>query len=210
MDGPSESLSEFYETHHSTARNHGDFIFVPERIPFFMRALAPPGKRILDLGCRAGAFTRSFLDGNHVVGLDVDRVALEAAAKLGIETVLADVEAELPFPDASFDAVIAGELLEHVRYPAAVLSEARRVLRPGGVFVGSVPNIYNLHNRLAFLRGRPPDDDQTHLHTFSPAAVAALLEPFADVEIEFFGGRFIRLHRRLLSWDIAFRAIRGS
>ncbi len=204
-----DGLSEFYEEHHSAARNHGDFLYVPERIPFFKSALGSPEKRILDLGCRAGALTRSFLDGNHVVGVDVDRVALAAASELGIETVLADVESALPFPDQSFDAVIVGELLEHVRFPEGVVSEAHRLLRPGGVLVGSVPNVYHLQSRIAFLRGRPPDEDPTHLHMFSPDAVTKLLRNFDDVELVFLGGRFVRFHRRLLSWDIAFRAVRS-
>ena len=77
-----------------------------------------------------------------------------------------------------------------------------------GSLVGSVPNVYNLRSRLSFLHGRPPDPDPTHLHMFSPAGVGALLSGFDDVEIEFFGGRFVRLHGRLLSWDMAFRATR--
>jgi|tagenome__1003787_1003787.scaffolds.fasta_scaffold20092108_1 SAM-dependent methyltransferase len=208
MSAPIANLSEFYEQHHANARSHGAFVFVPERIPFFKKALGAPGKRILDLGCRSGAVARHFVEGNEVVGLDVDRNALQAAEKLGIETVVADVEAPLPFPDMSFDAVVAGELLEHVRFPENVVAEGRRLLRPGGIFVGSVPNMFNLHNRLAFLRGQRPDPDPTHLHMLSPDAVSRLLEEFEDVHMEFFGGRFIRLHRRLLSWDIAFRARR--
>ena len=207
---PNPTLSEFYERHHATARDRGAFVFVPERIPFFKKALGAPGKRILDLGCRSGAVSRHFVDGNEVVGLDVDRVALSTAARLGIETIVADVEESIPFPDECFDAVIAGELLEHVRFPENVVADAHRLLRPGGVFVGSVPNMFNLHNRLAFLRGRRPDEDPTHLHMLSPDAVSALLEPFDDVRMAFFGGRFIRLHRRLLSWDIAFRATRPA
>jgi SAM-dependent methyltransferase len=205
---PIEDLSEQYEDHHHRSRADGEFVYVPERIPFFKRALHPPGKRILDLGCRTGAFTRNFLEGNEVVGMDVDRVALDAATQLGIEPVLANVEEPLPFADASFDAVIAGEVLEHVRFPDAVVAEIARILRPGGVLVGSVPNVYNLRSRLSFLRGGPPDPDPTHLHMYSPSAVAALLAGFDDVEIGFFGGRFIRLHARLLSWDIAFRGVR--
>ena len=77
------SLSEQYERHHRERRDEGDFVFVPERIPLFQAAIGR-GRRVLDLGCRSGAFTRHFLDGNEVVGLDVDRVALDKAAELGI------------------------------------------------------------------------------------------------------------------------------
>ena len=161
------SLQERYEEHHRERREEGDFVFVPERIPLFKEAIGR-GRRVLDLGCRSGALSRHFLDGNEVVGLDVDRAALAKAEALGVETVEADVESPLPLPDQSFDAVVAGELLEHLRFPDALVAEARRVLRPGGVFVGSVPNAFRLQSRLRFLRGRPPEDDPTHLHMYSP------------------------------------------
>lgn len=208
MSAPLDELSRRYERHHAADRDGGEFVFVPERIPFLASALGAPGKRVLDLGCRSGALTRHFLEGNHVVGLDVDRVALEAAARLGIETMLADVERPLPFPDASFDAVVAGELLEHVRFPDAVVVEAARVLRPGGVLTGSVPNAYRLRARLEFLAGRAPDKDPTHLHMYSPASLRALLGALDDVEIRFCGGRFIRLSPPLLGVDMAFRAVK--
>ena len=50
-------------------------------------------------------------------------------------------------PILKYDAVIAGELLEHVRFPDQLVAEAHRILRPGGILLGSVPNVYNLHNR---------------------------------------------------------------
>jgi SAM-dependent methyltransferase len=201
------SLSEQYEKHHRERRDEGDFVFVPERIPFFQEAIGR-GRRVLDLGCRSGAVTRHFLDGNEVVGLDVDRVALDKAAELGIEPVVANVEEPLPFDDVSFDAVVAGELFEHLQFPGAVVAEVRRVLRPGGLLVGSVPNAFRVQSRLRFLRGRPPEDDPTHLHMFSPDAVRALLSGFDDVRLEFVGGRFRRLGARLFARDLVFRARR--
>ena len=197
------SLQERYEEHHRERRDEGDFVFVPERIPFFQEAIGR-GKRVLDLGCRSGALSRHFLDGNEVVGLDVDRVALAKAAELGIEPVLANVEDPLPFPDGSFDAVVVGELLEHLRFPDAVVGESRRVLRPGGVLVGSVPNAFRLQSRLRFLRGHPPEDDPTHLHMFSPGALRELLAGFESVQLAFVGGRYRRLHPRLLARDLVF------
>ena len=201
------SLGERYEQHHRERRAEGDFVFVPERIPIFQAAVGH-GRRVLDLGCRSGALTRHFVEGNEVVGLDVDRVALAKAEALGIETVVANVEEPLPLPDESFDAVVAGELLEHLRFPDALVAEARRVLRSGGVLVGSVPNAFRLQSRLRFFRGRPPEDDPTHLHMLSPGQVRALLADFADVRIYYVGGRYRRLHPRLLARDLVFSAVR--
>ena len=197
------SLQERYEEHHRKRRDEGDFVFVPERIPLFVAAIGRE-KRVLDLGCRSGALTSHFLDGNSVVGLDVDASALEKAAALGIEPVQADVEEPLPFEDASFDAVVAGELFEHLQFPDALVSEIRRVLRPGGTLVGSVPNAFRIQSRLMFLRGRPPEDDPTHLRMFSPDAMRALLGDFDDVELTCVGGRYARLNARLLARDLVF------
>jgi SAM-dependent methyltransferase len=203
-----DELSARYEEHHRERRAEGEFVFVPERIPLFQAAIGH-GKRVLDLGCRSGALTRHFLDGNDVVGLDVDRAALAKAKALGIEPVQANVEDPLPFEDASFDAVVAGELLEHLQFPDALAAEILRVLIPGGVVVGSVPNAYRLQGRLRFLLGRAPEDDPTHLHMFSPAALSELLAGFEDVRLSFVGGRYRRLHARLLARDLVFSARRA-
>lgn len=201
-----DRLSDLYEEHHETARDSGEFVFVPERIPFLVDAVGGPGKRVLDLGCRTGAVSVRFLPGNEVVGMDVDREALEVAARRGIEPVRGNVEEPLPFAAAAFDAVVAGELLEHVRWPADVIREARRVLRPGGVLTGSVPNAYRLQSRLLFLAGRAPEDDPTHLRMYSARSLRQLLDGFEQVTIEYVGGRLRPLHPRLLSRDLAFAA----
>ena len=200
-----KDLSERYEEHHRERRDEGDFVFVPERIPLLVAAIGR-GKRVLDLGCRSGALTRHFLDGNSVVGLDVDPVALDKAAALGIEPVQANVDEPLPFDDSSFDAVVAGELFEHLQFPGALVGEIRRVLRPGGVLAGSVPNAFRVQSRLRFLRGRPPEDDPTHLRMFSPDAVRELLAGLEDVELSFVGGRYTRLSARLFARDLVFTA----
>jgi SAM-dependent methyltransferase len=201
------SLQERYEEHHRERRAEGEFVFVPERIPLFQAAIGR-GKRVLDLGCRSGALTRHILEGNELVGLDVDAAALAKASDLGIEPVQANVEEPLPFEDASFDAVVAGELFEHLQFPDALVAEVARVLRPGGVLVGSVPNAYRLQGRLRFLLGRAPEDDPTHLRMFSPSAMRDLLGGFGSVRLDFVGGRYRRLHPRLLARDVVFSARR--
>jgi len=201
-----EQLDERYREHHRTSRS-SEFVFGgADRAERIADAVGGPGRRVLDLGCRYGALTRWYLDGNDVVGMDVDREALAEAAKLGIETHWGDVEESFPFPEASFDVVVAGELLEHVRQPGDVVAEARRVLRPGGRLVASVPNAFRFKNRVRFALGRRPETDPTHLHIFRPDDVRALLRGWDDVELEFVVGRFVRLHARLMANDIVFSA----
>ncbi len=199
-----EQLSERYSEHNRLERGAG-FVFAgSERIELFRRYVGGPGRRVLDLGCRDGALTREYAAGNEVVGVDADRDALAEAEKIGIETHWADLDQPLPFGDGSFDVVVAGELLEHLRDPRTVVGEVRRVLRPGGTFVASVPNAYRLKNRLRFLLGRKPEDDPTHLQMFAPHDVRALLAGFDEPRLHFIAGRLVRLQPRLFANDIVF------
>jgi len=205
-----DRLSDRYAEHNRSERGRG-FVFAgPERAALFKRIVGGPGRRVLDLGCRDGALTRAYLDGNDIVGVDADREALEEAAKLGIETHWADLDEALELRDESFDVVVAGELLEHLRDPQRVVAEIRRVLRPGGTFVASVPNAYRLKNRLQFLGGRPPDHDPTHLQMFSPGDVRVLLDGFEDSQLHFVAGRLVPLHARLFANDIVFSGRKPS
>jgi 2-polyprenyl-3-methyl-5-hydroxy-6-metoxy-1,4-benzoquinol methylase len=200
-----DALSERYRRHHRG--RPGSFVYGgDERAALFRHYVGGPGRRVLDVGCRYGALTRAYLEGNRVVGIDVDRWALDEAARLGIETHWVDAEQPLPFEDETFDVVVAGELLEHVRDPGALVGEALRVLRPGGLVVGSVPNAFRLKNRLRFLAGVKPEDDPTHLHLFAPADLCALLDRFEETRLHFISSRFIRIHARLAANIIVFAA----
>lgn len=205
---PLEQLEARYREHHDSVRDRRFVFAAPERTPLFRRHVGGPGRRVLDVGCRAGELTRSYLEGNRVVGLDVDRDALAEAAGLGIETVWADAQRRLPFRDETFDVVVAGEVLEHLADPRAFIDEAFRVLRPGGTLVGSIPNAFRLKNRLRFLVGRSPSDDPTMLQLLSPDDLLALLGDFEDARLEFVASRLIRLHRRLMANVMVFSARR--
>jgi 2-polyprenyl-3-methyl-5-hydroxy-6-metoxy-1,4-benzoquinol methylase len=202
-----ERLEQRYREHHREARSP-DFVWArPERSASFRRRVGGPGKRVLDLGCRYGALTAFYAEGNEVVGVDIDREALSvAASRLGIETRWADLDEPLEFADASFDVVVIGEVLEHIRSPEALVDEAVRVLRPGGRVVGSTPNGFRLKNRLAFLLGRHPEPDPTHLHIFAPSDVRALLNGLDDVELSFLAGRLVPVSGRLFANVIFFSA----
>ena len=199
-----DAKSDRYARHNREQRGRGFVYARPERTALFRRYVGGPGKRVLDLGCRDGALSTTYLDGNHVVGVDIDDEALAHAAASGLETRRADLDEPLPFDDETFDVVVAGEVLEHIHSPPALLAEARRVLRPGGTFVGSVPNGFRLKNRLVFVLGRHPEDDPTHLRLFAPDDIRRLLAPFDSPVLHFVAGRFVRLHPRLFANVIVF------
>jgi len=186
--GQSTGLGSAYSAHHAAHGRYGFSYRVADRGPQFA-AWIGTGQRVLDLGCRDGRLTQYYVSANTVMGVDIDPQALTLAhERLGIETVLLDLNrADLSFADGSFTVVVAGELLEHLVNPAAIVREITRVLAPGGLFVGSVPNSFHWRARLAFLRGHSLEDP-THLHLFSRARLGELLQPFSEAEILPVGG----------------------
>ena len=100
------------------------------------------GERVLDLACGTGEFERLVLNDTsnvQIVGIDLApamveraRAKLDAHSEVHIE--LADAH-QLPFADASFDAVVCANTFHYFTHPRQVLREARRVLRPGGRIV---------------------------------------------------------------------------
>lgn len=112
-----------------------------------------PGERVLDLGCGAGRHAfESLRRGGRVVAADTDAGALKDVATLfdamvdegeagegGCGTTARASALDLPFPDGSFDRIIAAEVLEHIPADRRALSELARVLRPGGRIAVTVP-----------------------------------------------------------------------
>lgn len=93
------------------------------------------------------AGTGPVVDGARALGWRV--VQADLFPRPGSGAVMADACAPLPFRDASFDAVLSMEGIEHFENQAAFLRECRRVLRPGGALVLSTPNPINLASRAA-------------------------------------------------------------
>jgi SAM-dependent methyltransferase len=113
------------------------------------------GDRLLDLGCGAGRHAfEAFRRGARVVPLDYSAgelkdvsallAAMQEAGEAGgtADSLAAPVNGDatcLPFADASFDRVIAAEVLEHIPDDTRALAELARVLRPGGTIAVTVP-----------------------------------------------------------------------
>jgi 2-polyprenyl-3-methyl-5-hydroxy-6-metoxy-1,4-benzoquinol methylase len=110
------------------------------------------GNSILDIGCYDGSLGEVVLKkGYKVYGVEAHHEASRRALEKGIEVVKRDIEEGLPWPDNTFDCVIAAEIIEHLYDTTRFIKEIGRVLKPGGVFVMSVPNIACLTNRLRLL-----------------------------------------------------------
>ncbi len=112
-----------------------------------------PGGRLLDLGCGAGRHAFEALRrGARVVAFDYDEVELKDVAAMaatmdeagdiqvpGSASTACGDAARLPFPDGTFDRIIAAEVLEHIPDDEAAIRELVRVLRPGGTMAVTVP-----------------------------------------------------------------------
>jgi len=169
-------LSDFYSYHHTTGKRRNQSVSEEKRSTIFKKWMGK-NKKVLDLGCRDGRLTRHFIDQNEVVGLDIDKIALEECAKnLSIETKWVDFSIQIPLQTSSFDVIVAGEVIEHLPCPAITMAEASRILKPNGLFIGSVPNSYHIKNRLRVLKGSLIDNDQTHLRTYNVTLLKHYLE----------------------------------
>ena len=163
----------------------------------FLLSHIDAGERVLDVGCGEGRFAAELVRaGAQVVGIDVAAEPLRRARERHPELDLRQVPVAggWPLDDASFDAVWAGEVIEHVLDTAGWLSELRRVLRSGGRLLLSTPG----HGRLrmlgwalaphAFAAHFDPRAD--HLRFYTSRTLTELLEDFGfhDVAVRRAGG----------------------
>ncbi len=143
MSDPNPTLGK-EEYVHGYSPEHRQFLSsrTATREAAFLLPHLRPGMRLLDCGCGMGALTTSlaeWLYPGEVIGFDREQSQIEAARDWAGEKGVGNVRFELGniyeigYPDASFDAVFAFTVLEHVREPLRAMMEMRRVLKPNGV-----------------------------------------------------------------------------
>ena len=154
----------------------------------------PPGGRVLDAGCSAGYLAERLVQrGSTVVGLELDPEAAEKARRVCEEVLVGDVETmDLPFEPASFDAIVCGDLIEHLRDPGSFLARVGPLLRGGGRLALTTPNVANWTIRLQLLFGRFRYTergilDRTHTHLFTRSTLVDAVEGagYAVDEVDF-------------------------
>lgn len=119
----------------------------PAHLAAFVAGLGHVGAA-LDIGCGDGRLS-ALLDAGELTVADVSEVALERAVRRlpAARGVVLEPDAPLPLADNGFELVLCAETIEHVRDVQLLLSEARRVLRPGGRLALTTP----AHSRLTGL-----------------------------------------------------------
>ena len=155
------------------------------------------GKKVLDMGCGDGVLSYLIAQtGGSVSGIDLCKFAVEYAKKKAtrrqahIDFSIQDV-CGTSFPDGVFDAVVSNEVIEHLIKPERMLSEIKRVLRPGGVAVLSTP-----------IRVSKEPLDQYHMHEW-------FREDFCDMIESVFPESKYRVSHPLALTDIWYRSRSG-
>jgi 2-polyprenyl-3-methyl-5-hydroxy-6-metoxy-1,4-benzoquinol methylase len=164
----------------------GDDRYYGETRPELRELVPRTARRILDVGCGAGALgaalKRDLVDA-EVIGIE----AFPAAADLAEENLDAvlrlDLQArpELPYEHGAFDAMVFGDVLEHMHDPHGVLTTLRPYLAPDGVIVCSIPNVrhWSVIGPLVLNDRWTYEDsgllDRTHVHFFTLHEIDTML-----------------------------------
>ena len=142
-----------------------------------------PDRRVLDLGCGTGHTARLLREqGCTVVGVEFDERAAVSAGAWCERVVVCDLDVTSVadvLAGEQFDVVVAGDILEHLRDPEALLRSLVPLLSPDGTVVASVPNVAHGSVRLALVSGRFDYADlgildRTHLRFFTRDSIEQL------------------------------------
>jgi len=148
-----DQIAPVYEDRYRDPRGDAYYRHISRELGRYL----PDRGRILDLGCGTGLFFRRFIQNGTIEGVGLDlssgmvRLARHQAASRHVEYTLGRVES-LPFLDESFDGISSMLAFSYFTHPDQMLSEAYRVLRPGGVmtictlarniFTSALPPLY--------------------------------------------------------------------
>lgn len=158
-------------------RVKGKFELKPERrilalkgrnVGIFENVVKDKNAKILDFGAGSGAFLQAIHKKGygHLFACDIDDYLADQFRPLLKDFQELDASYhKFKWQSASFDVVTAWEVFEHLENPHNAIREIRRILKPGGLLIFSVPNIFHIVSRLVFLkRGLFPRWNETNNH----------------------------------------------
>jgi 2-polyprenyl-3-methyl-5-hydroxy-6-metoxy-1,4-benzoquinol methylase len=160
---------------------HDPFYFGHAR-PEVLELIPRSARRILDIGCGAGRLGAALKARQpaEVTGIELDEAAATAARQHLDQVCAGDVERLEPdFAEGSFDAIVCGDVLEHLREPERLLQRARAWLAPEGRLIASIPNVRHHSVIRSLLEGNWTYEsagllDRTHLRFFTRREIEKL------------------------------------
>jgi 2-polyprenyl-3-methyl-5-hydroxy-6-metoxy-1,4-benzoquinol methylase len=150
-------------------------------------------KRVLEAGCASGHVSeRLSLQGCSVVGIEIEAGIVEPAMQWLERVVIGNIEDEALWDELEgeyFDAILFGDVLEHLKDPLKTLREATTHLNPSGTVVISVPNIAHADVKVALIKGAFPyhEDgllDRTHIRFFTKDSLLELVRDAGMAVVE--------------------------
>ncbi|MEQ9094321.1 MAG: class I SAM-dependent methyltransferase [Miltoncostaeaceae bacterium] len=171
---------------HDTATYDGEDRYFNHERPELVALVPPDARRVLDVGCGSGALGAAVMrerPGCEVVGIEWFEDALAHARTRLTDAWRIDLNAfqELPAGPGTFDAIVCGDVLEHLLDPEHTIGVLRPYLAPGGRLIISVPNVRHwsvvfpllVHDRFEYTDAGLLD--RTHVHLFTVSELALML-----------------------------------
>jgi SAM-dependent methyltransferase len=174
-------------------REYSESVIADQRYPYksgrfgshaaIERLMGPgSGRTALDVGCGGGFVAESLSQHGWVVdGIETDPELAEQATRRCRSVFRVDASHLAEHGLGVYDAIVLGDVLEHISDPVGVLGSAKELLRPDGFIVISIPNVAHVFVRLSLLSGRFNYQDRgildrTHLRFFTRRTFRDLIE----------------------------------
>ncbi len=147
--------------------------------PHILNEINSDGKkdvRVIEIGCDCGATLlgiKNKIPDAKIYGCDISELAVKIASRITDGAFVSNIEEEnIPVEPHSFDYVIFGDVLEHLHNPKRTLEYVKRILKPDGKVVASIPNLMNISVMKQLLKGDFTYTetgllDKTHIHLFT-------------------------------------------
>jgi len=129
---------------------------------------ATPRPRVADLGAGTGIVLARLPGRTETVGVEFDGEALEFARSRGVTRLIRGSCERLPLGDETLDAALVLDVLEHLKHDDAAMAEIRRVLRPAGICILTVPAHPHLWS--------PHDDAMHHVRRYTRGVLEERLQ----------------------------------